>query len=254
MVTSLTVTECWVNRFLSIIRPVLPVDVGGAYLIKLPLISIGVDLLCDLSSSPVLVVLLIECSLWFGDETVRSGEVEEEENIVVAGETDNERSPILSDLEECESLSVASDSSESDPDASFLVPLEIRDFLLAFWDDFLFFGLDSASSKSESRSSISSPSSSSSGDISLGPPGRLGLFVFELPSDEVVGAWLLLMPDVEVRPLLGIAGFARVCCLICSCCFTTWATIVSALHRGFLVEVPRLRSQISHLNLSAEFL
>lgn len=49
-------------------------------------------------------------------------------------------------------------------------------------------------------------------------------------------------------------GFTLVCCLICSCCFTTWATIVSVLHLGFLVDVPRLKSHISHLNFSAEFL
>lgn len=51
IVTSLTVTECCVNLFLSMIRPVLPVEVGGTYLIKLPLISIGVELLGDFTDN-----------------------------------------------------------------------------------------------------------------------------------------------------------------------------------------------------------
>ena len=42
IVTSLTVTECCVNLFLSIIRPVRPLDVGGEYFMRLPLISSGV--------------------------------------------------------------------------------------------------------------------------------------------------------------------------------------------------------------------
>lgn len=44
IVTSLTVTECCVNLFLSIINPVLPLEVGGEYLIILPLTSNGVIL------------------------------------------------------------------------------------------------------------------------------------------------------------------------------------------------------------------
>lgn len=36
IVTSLTVTECCVKRFLSMMRPVLPLEVGGEYLIKFP--------------------------------------------------------------------------------------------------------------------------------------------------------------------------------------------------------------------------
>lgn len=44
IVTSFTVTECCVNLFLSIMSPVLPLEVGGEYLIKLPLTSNGVTL------------------------------------------------------------------------------------------------------------------------------------------------------------------------------------------------------------------
>lgn len=44
IVTSLTVTECCVNLFLSIISPVLPLEVGGEYLIKFPFTSSGVTL------------------------------------------------------------------------------------------------------------------------------------------------------------------------------------------------------------------
>ena len=40
------------------------------------------------------------------------------------------------------------------------------------------------------------------------------------------------------------------CCLICSCCLSTCATILSDVVRGFLVDVPRLASHTSHLNVS----
>lgn len=55
IVISLTVTECWVNLFLSMIKPVRPVEVGGAYLIILRPIWMGCFGSFEFEISPVLL-------------------------------------------------------------------------------------------------------------------------------------------------------------------------------------------------------
>lgn len=77
MVTSLTVTECWENLFLSIISPVLPLEVGGEYLMRFPLTSIGV----------ILKGFLEDFVEGIGNEFVGSGELADDDEIwEVAGD------------------------------------------------------------------------------------------------------------------------------------------------------------------------
>jgi len=124
---------------------------------------------------------------------------------------------------------------------------------LGFRDDFVsfvrfFFGLgDRSDSESDSSSDwfklVSFPRPLLTSDI-------LDLF-FGLGADSLVD---VVAFGLAGKPERLFGALTLVCCRICSCCLTTSATIVSALQRGFLVDVPRFRSQISHLNLSAEFL
>ena len=111
IVTSFTVTECCVNLFLSIIRPVRPDEVGGEYFIRLPLISNGI-ILNGFSES--------RADNGFGDDVVGSGDMAEEEEYCEPLRDDSDADLWSCGDEALDSSSVASDDSSLSEDVSIV--------------------------------------------------------------------------------------------------------------------------------------